>query len=501
MEGRHYSVYGNDAQGFVIVSRDDSFTPVLAYSDTRFDAERIPCGMQWWLEAISERMEAGAPVVSHRAAAAIKAVEPLCKTTWGQGDPYNFLTPEISGQHAPTGCVATAMSQIMKYFNYPAQGKGSGYYTLSTNPSSRVNEKINTVYEWDKMQLSYPAYGLTDEVRLPVARLMKDAGLATNMEYGSDGSGAFSVIAARGYAYNFSYDSLAMHCYYRDFFSNEMWMKTIYSELAAGRPILYTGSGGGSGHAFVFEGCDADGKIYVNWGWDGFGNGYYDIADLTPKDEKGNPITGNYNSEQSMLFGFKCQEKPDDNEYYTSLWCASAPYELTVNGKIMNYKASKIYNYHFIWFKGDLGVFFYNMDGDSSKNMFFKVSTDQSTVATFFGYSNMEGSFFFNKVKAGNYRVFLASKALTELSCQPVRCTGGAPYYEITIDGSNVTISEMKMFTPEEENPTAIKSLETNNDTSAPVQYYDLQGRKVDGSSRGLLIRKQGNKVEKVIVK
>ncbi len=498
-EERFYSIYGSSQQGFVIISRDDSFEPVLGYSDTKFDTTNIPCGMQWWLNAISERMATAEPMATRRAGTSVQPVEPLCKTTWGQRDPFNFLTPLINGSHAPTGCVATAMAQIMKYFNYPAQGMGKGFYTLSSSPTIRINENINTEYEWDKMKLAYNQYSLSDEERLPVARLMKDAGLATNMEYGAASSGAFSVIAARGFAYNFGYDSLALHCYYRQFFNDEMWMKTIYSELDAGRPILYTGSGEGGGHAFVFEGCDADGKIYVNWGWDGECNGYYDIANLTPVNEKGKSTMGHYNYEQSMAFGFKCQKQPDDDEVYKSLWGIDGTYELSVTGKIMFLKVPNVYNYHFLWFNGALGVYFHNMDGDSSKNMFFNVKNSQSTIATFFGFSNLDNSFFVNKVQAGKYRVYLASKAQNESVCQPVRCTGGAPYYDATIADGKVTFSEKKIFTTEEE-PSAVKSIIRNN-SQAPVRYYDLQGREVSRDTRGILIRKQGNEIRKVMSK
>ena len=228
-EERFYNVYG-DENRFVIVSRENSFTPVLAYSDSHFDAASLPCGMQWWLGAISEQMEAKSQVaISATRTVSFEPVPYLCKTKWNQGDPYNFFTPELNGSHTPTGCVATAMSQIMKYFSYPTQGKGKGYYTLNGS-SSRVNEDISGVYKWDQMLDTYNESSLTDKIREPVARLMKDAGLATNMDYGTNGSGAFSVTASRGFCYNFSYDSLAMHCYYRDFFSEDM-MRVYFGQF------------------------------------------------------------------------------------------------------------------------------------------------------------------------------------------------------------------------------------------------------------------------------
>jgi hypothetical protein len=474
-----YAVYGNNEQGFVIVSRDDNFTPVLAYSDTKFDAANLPAGMQWWLGAITARMESGAQRAYTRTVD-YTPTEALCATKWGQGDPYNFLAPLFNGEHAPSGCVATAMSQIMKYFAYPAQGKGDGYYTIDGS-TSRVNEKIEGVYQWDKMLNTYETYNLTDEQRMPVARLMKDAALATHMDYGASGSGSYSVIASRGFAYNFAYDSLALHCYYRDFFSNEMWMNTIYSELSSGRPILYTGAGASGGHAFVFDGFDANGNIHVNWGWDGVCNGYYDIADLTPIDQAGSKNYGVYNSDQSMVFGFKCQETPDENETYASLWCTDTNkrYTLGLEGKILEVQSPAIYNFHFLWFWGKLGANFENLDGDSSKDTFIKIGQDQNEIPTFRGTQDINNSVFITKVKPGKYKVYLASWAINEEKCQPIRCLGGAPYYEITItEDGKTSISEQKWM-DDTSSTTGISSVKTNNGTNATksATIYTLDGR------------------------
>ena len=474
---RMYAVYGNNEQGFVIISRDDSFTPVLAYSDTKFDQTNLPDGMQWWLGAITARMESEAPRAYTRALD-YTPTPALCATQWGQGDPYNFLAPLFNGSHAPSGCVATAMSQIMKYFEYPAQGKGKGYYTINGS-SSRVNENIEGIYEWDKMQNKYDVSSLTDELRMPVARLLKDAALATNMNYGADGSGAFSVIASRGFAYNFSYDSLALHCYYREYFSNEMWMNTIYSELSSGRPVLYTGASASGGHAFIVDGFDADGKVHVNWGWNGSCDGYYDIADLTPVDDKGKSTMGSYNDEQSMVYGFKCKETPDEGETYASLWCtsggASDSYTLGVEGKLLKVQSPVIFNFHFLWFWGKLGANFVNMDGDSSKDVFIKIGQDLNNIPTFRGTDNINSSVFMTKVKPGKYKVYLASWAINEEKCQPIRCQGGAPYYEVTITSDGETsISEQKWF-DDYNSETGIISAKADNKTTNAI--YDLQGR------------------------
>ena len=180
---------------------------------------------------------------------------PFVKTQWGQGAPYNLLTPELNGKHTPTGCVATAMAQVMKYYNYPAQGKGKGYYTTTEN-STRVTEQIKGEYQWGLMMDKYNA-SATDEQKLAVATLMKDAGLSTNMTYGSGGSAASEIVAAHGMAYNFRYDSLALKAYERDFFDRTEWLETVYSQLEAKKPLLYVGASGTNGHAFILDGIES----------------------------------------------------------------------------------------------------------------------------------------------------------------------------------------------------------------------------------------------------
>ena len=490
-EDRFYAVYGNDSQGFVVISRDDQFKPVLGYSDSRFPVGHIPCGMAWWLGAISEAMESGMAASPVRTRSAYTPVAPLCKTQWDQDDPYNFLTPELNGKHTPTGCVATAMSQIMKYFEYPAQGKGQGYYTLETN-STRVTEKISSVYQWDKMLDVYKESELTDEIRMPVATLMKDAGLATHMTYGSNGSGAFSVIAARGFAYNFSYDSLAIHAFYRDYFDQTEWMNTIYSELAAGRPLLYTGADGSGGHAFVFDGIDSDGLVHVNWGWGGNCDGFYDIDVLNPKGK-----SYYFNSQQSMVYGFKCQEKPDDDEIYTSLWCSDSAYKLSLDGKILTIESGPVYNFHFLDFYGTFGVCIKNLDGDSSKDG-FKLTHDMGDEATvtFHGIGSLANSILLTGIKSGNYRIYLASKAKNEVTYQPVRVPGGAMCYDLTVtEDGKTSLSEPKFMTASDP-VTSIHQTKVKPVDSSVT--YDLQGRKVNGEPQrhGVYIR-NGKKVIK----
>ena len=455
---RQYAVFGNDAQGFVIVSRSTDCAPVIGYSNSPYHADDLPCGLKWWLETVSDNIERGTvsqPVARTRAA--FTEVEPFIATRWGQGDPYNFLTPELNGKHTPTGCVATAMAQVMKYYNYPAQGQGMGYYTLENNPS-RVTEKIQGVYEWNKMRDTYKGPNeLSDAETLPVATLMKDAGLATNMTYGSGGSGASEIVAAHGLAYNFRFDSLALKAYERDFFDQNEWMEDVYSRLIARTPILYVGQAASGGHAFILDGIDKDGLVHVNWGWNG------------------------------VVYDFKCQETPDADESYYSLWYAmEKPYEFTLNGKLLNVSHQGMYNFHFLYFVGDVVVYAQPKEGDPAAGKATRFSSSTAIYPTYRGIGPNKNMIFLTGIPAGDYLLYLATKSIIEDGYQPVRCPGGPICYELHVaeDGS-LTMADKPKLLSEYKSATGINGV-TVRDQQPTDAVYDLNGRQVGTDVRTL---------------
>lgn len=242
----------------------------------------------------------------------------------------------------------------------------------------------------------------------------------------------------------------------------------------------------------MFDGVDADGMIHVNWGWGGAGDGFYDINDLHP-----NGSNNIYNSEQSMVYGFKCQEKPDDDEIYTSLWCSISAYKFSIDGKILFIESGPVYNFHFLDFYGTFGVCIKNLDGDSSKDGFKLIHDmgDEATI-TFHGIGSLSNSIFLTGIKPGNYRIYLASKAKNEVTYQPVRVPGGAMCYDLTVtEDGKTSLSEPKFMTASDP-VTSIHQTKVKPVDSSIT--YDLQGRKVNGEPQrhGVYIR-NGKKVIK----
>ena len=280
-------------QGFAVIANDDAINPVIAVSPDSYQIGHE--GVQWYLETATKVLDNDyqlgrryAPVIPQGSFQ--KRVPALLTTLWEQGTPFNDLCPQNkNGGHYPTGCVSTAMSQIMYYHKYPVQGQGSRTYSFQAD--DRVGDLISvdfgaTTYDWEHM---LPLYGINDsqQAKTAVATLMFHAGVAVEMTYNTSGSGAYPSEARHGLIQYFRYNPNT-ELLYRDYYSVEEWMRIVYTELNAKRPILYGGSDKKSGgHAFVIDGYDENGLVHVNWGWgaDG-GNGYYDIALLNVKSQE-----------------------------------------------------------------------------------------------------------------------------------------------------------------------------------------------------------------------
>lgn len=270
------------AAGFVIVNAaEDSDMPILGYADNaHFDIDDIPDNVRWWLSLYQRNGVAKAPA---HAAALRRNISPLVSTKWGQNEPYNSAIPCKAGYQAfPTGCVATAMAQIMKYWNYPTRGNGYNSYERTYNGGefSLTFEADfgNTTYDWAHMLDTYDNNSTTT-AKNAAAILTYHAGVSVNMKYNGSSSSSDSRDAAGAFANNFRYDHSIM-VGQRDYFSDAAWAQAIYDELAASRPVLYAGTtASGAGHAFVCDGYDAENGLFaINWGWSGNYDGYFALV-------------------------------------------------------------------------------------------------------------------------------------------------------------------------------------------------------------------------------
>lgn len=330
-----YIFQNQNGPGFVILSGDDVAIPVLGYSDENtFDPSQMPQNLRSWIghyeneiaairrSGISaaaevsqqwENLEANRlPEEPGRA-----AVSPLLSTQWDQSSPYNGLCPSS----CPTGCAATAMAQVMKYWNWPTTGTGSHSYTSNNNGYNYGTQSANfgnTTYQWSSMLDTY-GYGASSTARNAVATLMYHCGVSIEMKYTPNESGAFiSDYSEFGYASQpcvktalktyFKYSN-SITTKVKQSYTDAQWINQLKTELNSSRPIVYSGyddeENPTSGHAFVCDGYDASNNFHFNWGWSGYADGYFVVTSLTPA--PGGIGGGNYDFSygQHALFGIE----------------------------------------------------------------------------------------------------------------------------------------------------------------------------------------------------
>lgn len=345
-----YYVFPNaNSKGFTIVSGDDRLPEIVGYSSQgSYDENNLPEGFVSFMKAYqnlynkvnlgdAEALKNLAEIKAWRnkknaSAASTSAVAPLLgNIEWDQTSPYNNMCPRYDSVHvAATGCVATAMAQVMAYYKYPKQLKADipGY----VNRWNGIPMEIPTitreegVYDWDNMLPKYnKEANATQQQKDAVAKLMYHCGAAVQMNYGPESAAAVSATKLAKY---FGYDADLMMDLNRSTFSLDKWMQIIDTELAAGRPVLYGGQASDGGHQFICDGKDGEGLYHINWGWSGSQNGYFDLSLLNP--EKGGTGSGNstegYNRLCSMTIGIA----PDNG-------VVDAPLATVPDIKAMNY--------------------------------------------------------------------------------------------------------------------------------------------------------------------
>ena len=293
-----YYVFNNDAGGFVIIAGDDAVTPVLGYTSTgSFDAENLPDGLKDLLKSYERQIAAlGDNYVANQTAtkAAFTGEKLLNTAEWNQMAPFNKYTPK----NYVTGCVATAGAIVMKHHGYPAKGTGSHSYTWN---GKTLTANFEHDYDWASMPAKYD--GTNDAAFDGVARLMADLGVAVEMQYNKDGSGAYIGNLVTALQKYYGYSKLS-HLMAIEDVGAEAWNGRLREEIDANRPVLYAASDpAGGGHAFVIDGYK-DESFSVNWGWGGYCDGFYQIGALNPE-SAGKPTGDKYNVGQSAVFGME----------------------------------------------------------------------------------------------------------------------------------------------------------------------------------------------------
>ena len=366
-----FYIYENEGgEGWVIVAADDAITPILAYSETgHFRTDNLPTNIRGWLgkyNSFIRKIEADGVVASEevteewntlrkglRRANAAVVVGPLVKTTWDQDKPYDLLCPGTGewgygSSKAAVGCVATAMAQVMKYWEWPKKGTGSRTYQPKNPNTGETSTRYGhqtanfgaTTYDWANMLNSYSG-SYSDAQATAVATLMFHCGVATEMMYGNkddEGSGTYTVnygdwdwgtnqgeCAQNALANYFGYKKEGLTGYMRDGFTDDYgnlytddygnpiyakwsdadWTAMIKEELDKKHPIMYGGAGTKGGHSFICDGYRSDDYFHFNWGWSGSNDGYYTLSNLAPGSGGAGGGSYNFSEEQDVIIGIE----------------------------------------------------------------------------------------------------------------------------------------------------------------------------------------------------
>ena len=311
-----YYIFNMTGIGYIIISADDCCYPVIGYSfETQYSEGNQPDNFVFWMGCRKQEISANIrnqvlpdavttnewnrlismePGMLPSSPTVTTDVAPLIKSMWDQGFPYNFLCPADAGcaslgGHVTTGCVATAMSQIMYYWRWPVTGTGQHCYNAPGYGQQCANFGATT-YDWN---------GMTDTPSkecYPISLICYHAGVSVNMDYNSDGacsSGAYQsdVSAALKNYFKYSTNIISAN---KSSYSTTNWNNLLIGDLDAGKPIQYGGQGPGGGHSWVCDGYQGTDYFHMNWGWSGSSNGYFYLTNL-------NPGGYTFNSQQSAV--------------------------------------------------------------------------------------------------------------------------------------------------------------------------------------------------------
>ena len=281
---------------FVVVGADDRLPEVLGWSDHgALDSISAPPALLDLLASYDEELhiiDSLGLINSIPQHVFTDSCPPLLTTEWAQGDPYNLYSPSANAsERCPIGCGATAMAQIMKYWEYPERGIGSNSYSWKcqdcASGSYSTEKDLSAIfsiapYDWANMRDTYPSNNYTTTEAAAIAHLMYHCAIAINTQFGYVNSSSTLIGNAEGLIKYFGYGR-DMRLVSKSDIPLDSLRVYLHDELAAGRPILSRGADvNAGGHAFVCDGYDQDGYFHFNWGWSGTGDGYFLLTALNP---------------------------------------------------------------------------------------------------------------------------------------------------------------------------------------------------------------------------
>ncbi len=418
---------GND-KGFVIVAGDDVFSEVLGYTDSgSFDSDKLPENAKAMLESYAEQIEIVQkyPSLMATSTSTHAAISPLVQAEWDQSEPYNYLCPTVASEssRSVTGCVATAMAQVMYYHKWPeATTAVIPAYSYEYDSSTKVNVDAQaiTTFDWDSMQTTYTGSESEDDASaVAVAQLMICAGKSVQMQYSNYTSGAYSSYIIPALKNYFDYDA-GMKTISRGDYTTDEWDQLIYDELASSRPVLISAtavsSSGSGGHEFVCDGYDGSGLYHINWGWSGYCNGYFRLALLNPDGEGTGGVEGGggYSLDQEVIIGIQPNqgnEEAVESTVLTAYTLEATSTSVTRANTSSNFSTKvnfESYNMTGSTATFDIAFGIYDASGNLKETV--NIESDEE-LECFYGYNETRWTFQFGSgLSDGTYYIKLVSR-------------------------------------------------------------------------------------------
>ena len=501
-EAGYFIFNSTDGKGFAIVAAEDELPEIIGYSATgHIDSQSMSDGLKLFLESYSQYVEdirKGVAIASDysatRSSTLPAEVEPIVKTQWNQPAPFNKYCPD----DCPAGCVAVAMGQIMNYHKWPNVGTGASFTTYNGKAISVDFSKSE--YRWDLMKNTTKEFKEDEEAADAVAKLLFDCGIALKMNYSKNGSSAFDKNVPLALFNFFGYKHTTLVYDSPNYYSSkEEWLEKMKQELVDGRPIYYSASspkGGGqdaAGHAFVISGYDEKDMVHVNWGWGGKDDGYYDIFRLDP---------GAYafTDGQTAIYGIVPNTDGIDGDYLPLPAISTIKTDATELASIgtgyesFNISVGKIFNFNPISAKWSYGIGLYDNNGNFMK----KIQTGNFSITLEPYYYRQDIAFACSlpsDIQDGEYIVKMFFKY--DGNYVEPRVEGGAMnnYFRIVIKNGKATIDSEPVT-------SGISEVIMDGNSNPHTSYYSISGKRITSPTSGdIVIKKQGRRVSKVIVK
>ena len=439
-----YYVFNADRSqgGYVIVAGDDRAPAVLGYSDNgKFDINDVPEAMQELLDSYAEQIEAldqGEQV--DRLVSPGPAIAPLLTSTWSQKSPYNHLLPLVNGSRAVVGCAATAMAQVMYYWKWPARPTTTipAYTTESYSIYMPALPPVD--FNWEAMQDCYLTSDTLSEAGLAAATLSLYCAQALEMNFQDGTSGATTSRTPLWLSTYFGYKASA-HSLWRFNYTTDEWAGLIYQELAANRPVIFSGSKKTGGHAFICDGFDGEGMFHINWGWNGQSNGFFLLNVLNPDLQGTGSASGVYGYiyNQAAIVGIEPGEGENEfaltstnvvlNDVSTTRSGSNYDFRINVSGYFRNL-TSQILAVSYGW-----GFY----QGETLKSVLYKANGTSLKPGSYYNAKEKILSFG-SDLTSGTYYIVPIYSEYSANNWRP--CIGAERNsFEIVINGNSCTIT------------------------------------------------------------